>query len=691
MQPPNGLLKASEIAFPGAAEGPAAPLAWLWREARMLLAWLREPALWAMTLAGVLLWAFAYQITPPQILHIGGDLKTRLRDLDRPFLQNSFNASEPADSSDRFWYDHPVPPYRWTTEQSTVLLPGIGGDRWTISVLAGSGRPDGSATLSYWQVGDGASIALRIDPRPQIYTIIGRATDGDLLLSITTPPYVTPKDPRSLGIVIREIRATPIRDSLLQIPPLTHLGLLAISQICCYGLARRLGLRRYWTLALALALAATGAITLIEHRLALTLFTPVLARLAAVCYVLAITLAPVLTRAARAFGLHAPPDEQHAALGTVIGGFALRMGGLLHPAADFSDLGLNVNNLIQVIRGAIFFTEGLPSEAGGGSAPYPPAQYLVLAPLRLLVSDDRHMLDLIIQGGNALLESSAAALIWLMLRRARLGGRAALLGAALYVVAPPILRSFSVGEFANLFAQSLLAPLLLFLTLDASHIHRWPVVALGSVLLAAILLSHTGMTISVLALLAAWTPLWWFSRPARPWRLVAGGGVALLVALALFYSSFTGLFEERRAAAAERLAPVAAETNECSVCLLPTKILGAVRYTFGVAGTLSPMLGVAGAGGALWLWQRRRPVRLDRMLLACWLGVLLSFVTLLNADQTVRWQHFLFPALCLGAGPMLAAWSRRGPAGIWLALALLGYLTWFGIDRWITQIVTYFH
>jgi hypothetical protein len=79
------------------------------------------------------------------------------------------------------------------------------------------------------------------------------------------------------------------------------------------------------------------------------------------------------------------------------------------------------------------------------------------------------------------------------------------------------------------------------------------------------------------------------------------------------------------------------------------------------------------------------------VLAACWLGTLFSLVTLLASDQALRWQHFLFPALCLGAGPLLAAWMRRGRAGTVLALLVLLYLSWFGLELWARQIMVYGH
>jgi hypothetical protein len=696
---------------------------WLAHEGRELLGRVREPGLWIALLAGLLLWSLAYQVSPSYTIAVGGDAQTHKRDYDAPFLGgDGFNDSEPGtlkqDSGDLDWWEQANPPYRWAKDSAAVLLPGLGGRSWNVSVTARSGRPDGSAVESDWQIGDDDPVRLTIEAHPRVYTIVGGAPGGDLRLTMQTPRIEGPGDPskRNLGLVIHRIVVTPIATPGPQLPASGQLALLAAIQFICYSLGRRLALPRRWALPLALGVAALCAYMLIAQRLALTIWTPALATLALGCYLLAILLAPLLAAAARAVGLRATQGERGAALAATIGAFALRMAGLLHPYALFSDLGFNINNLEEVIRGDLFLYAGLPAEVGGGRAPYPPGQYLALAPLRLLIGTDRQAIGMLIQAGNALLESCTAALLWLLLRRAGMGRSAALIGAALYIVTPPLLRSFSVGEFANIFGQSLLAPLLLFLALGAPLARRWPAALVGGVLLLVILLSHTGVTISTVALLLAWLPLWWLapSPPAplshagergspraisstkgmgdggwemrQPWRLLVTGVSAGLIALALFYSGYSDLLTQRRAlaaAAAPSPAPPAGPT-------FGTKVLGELRAGFSEAKGLSPLLALPGGLGLIWQW-RRRPIRLDLVLLACWLGMLLSLATLLQADQAVRWQAFLFPALCLGAAPLFAAWARRGRAGAALALLALLYLTWLGLAMWARQVVEYLH
>jgi len=622
------------------------------------------------------------------VLSIGGNPQTHQRDFDTPYL-DGFADSEPSDQATKLWWQQPVPPYRWASGEATVRLPGLGGDHWAISVLASSGRPDGSAVTSHWRADQNAPIPLVIDALPRRYAIIGQTSAGDLLLTLATPRFAAPNDPRDLGLVIYRIEATAVRATSLQTPAPYQLALLAGILMIGYALARRLGLPRGGTLLLCVGVAGICAGLLVAQRMALAQYTPALTVLLGACYLLTILVAPLVATGARAAGVATTIGERGAVLAMLIGAFGVRMAGMLHPYALFSDLGFHVNNLDRFIRGEVFLYAGLPCELGGGRAPYPPGEYLALAPLRSLLSDDRQQRAWLVQGSNALFESAAVVLIWLLLRWAGLGRRAALLGAALYVIAPPLLRSFSAGEFANLFAQSLLLPLLLFLVLGAPQARRGPMTAIGVVLLAAILFSHTGFTISVLATLAAWLPLSWFSQQPRlrSWHLLAGGALALLLALALFYSSYTQLLIERRVA----LAATTATAQHCPPGFpLSDKLKATAQSAFGVDGMIPPLLLISGALGALWLW-RRGTARLDLALLACWAGTLLSLGTLLTSDEAVRWQPFLFPALCLGSGPLLAAWLRRGRAGGLAVLALLGYLAWFGLDFWVRRITDYLH
>jgi hypothetical protein len=105
-----------------------------------------------------------------------------------------------------------------------------------------------------------------------------------------------------------------------------------------------------------------------------------------------------------------------------------------------------------------------------------------------------------------------------------------------------------------------------------------------------------------------------------------------------------------------------------------------------------------GLGGVLLLWVApQRPsyplqrASLRALLLAWWLGILLSFGLLFVARQGVRWEHFLLPALCLGGGVALAALWRRGQAGRIVALGSLLAVLAHALTRWLAFVYDYLH
>jgi hypothetical protein len=361
---------------------------------------------------------------------------------------------------------------------------------------------------------------------------------------------------------------------------------------------------------------------------------------------------------------------------------------MLHPHAIFSDDGLNANNMIGLTSGQVYFTEGLPSEAGGGQAPYPPGQYIMFAPAQLLIQtrpDDIGSLRLLLKLANALWDSLVVGLVWYVLWGCGFGSRAALLGAALYVLPPPLLKSLSVGEFANVFGQGLALPLLALLATRARELSHKLLSPALLALFALALLGHLGVTISLACLLGCLGLAWLTRRQTRPalrMLLVAGLLAGALVAL-LYYSALGDVLVDRIGRP-----PIASNGQP----------LGVTQKLIQQAGSL-PVYGIHALALALGLIgmalvpSRRRFSRgsLGMLLLAWWGGTLLSLGLLLFASQGVRWQSFLYPALCLGAGPALAKLWPRGRAGRLIVIGLVAFLAWYGLAFWGGQIRDYLH
>ncbi len=675
---------------------------WLIEELRFMIAWLRDAALWGVLLVGIVAWAFAYQWPYMFHLAIGGDPVTHSREDDRPFLQPSgqpyrenasFNASQPqpprGDSTN--WWELPEKPYRWTTANAIMAFPGIGSGRWLVEVRA-SGQPIAHPTQSRWSDGTNTVNVAIARESPRIYRFLAQPNQlGNLTLQFQTEPYAAPNDPRSLGFRMHGIT---LRPAGFQWPSLAQLGWLAGCVALCYGLARRMGVAQPWAGASGLALVAVLALLLAAWRMWLTIFTPTLLPLLAGCYVLAVVLLSM-------DGGRWTVDDgrnnfdrssfviRHSSfiVALVVLAFALRLGGTLHPHTIFSDIGLNSNNIEEFTVGNVYFTEGLPSEAGGGQAPYPPGQYLVLAPGQLLLPANDQGRRLLVKIGNALLDSLVVGLLWFVLRRAGASESVALFGAALYIAPTPLLGSFSVGEFANIFGQGLAMPLLALLAIGGPNVNKgehassplrrqW-IVALA--LLGIALLGHLGVTISLAVMLLSLCLLYLLTSHARRslMPLVVIGIVAVAFAALFYYSAFAQLLSERFAGSAQAVPD--------------TLSIGEKIARQGRLLVISPLLLGLGAFGTLLAGRMSRGVWLRLLLAAWWLGTLLSFGLLLFANQAVRWQHFLYPALCLGGGLLLGALWRRGRAARLVVMVALLFIVGQSVAWWIERLIDYLH
>ena len=140
---------------------------------------------------------------------------------------------------------------------------------------------------------------------------------------------------------------------------------------------------------LALCLVAILIWGLALHRLSLTGFAPRLCAVLGAGLVLSLLIQPLLAGLAGALGTTIAADEVRVISAVVMLAWVIRLGGLLHPQAYTSDLGLHMHNLENLIRGEVIFTEDLPARAGGGPAPYPPVGYVMLAPWHLLANSEQ--------------------------------------------------------------------------------------------------------------------------------------------------------------------------------------------------------------------------------------------------------------------------------------------------------------
>lgn len=661
--------------------------------------------------AALTLWIFAYQVPFRQVIHVGGDVTTQRRFDDQPFLLR-VNGSEPADrvaDPDQpeawlWWWEELERTggrsYRWTTAESTLLVPGIGGQTYLVEFVAG-GQPGGVVTT--WETGEGLRTTLFLpegDPR-RYQLLASTERNGDLRIIMHTPPFEAPGDQRELGFVLYDLRLQGV-DQGLHTPAWPQLLWLSVALLALYAwvLAAGAGLRGAVALA-SLAMLAAAA-TLIWQRPALTLFTSLVAQLT----LIGATATLLAAWAARSCG------ERHllvAGLAPVVGlvtaAFALRMAGMLHPHALYSDTMLQANKLFEASLGQIFMTAGLPTATGGGVGPYPPAPFLIMMPAMLLVESSAANRILIVQAGAALLDSLVMVALWVMLRHAGYRQRVALLALTGYLLPVTALESFSVGELANLSGQALAIPLLLLLALGAGarptgHVVSRHAPALVNLLVAALavaLVAHSGVTLSIGAVMAVgWLiALFDYLRqrhgPFDLVRLSLVAALALGFVLIFYYTAPVYLTSLRERGGGEG----------ASGMTLPTIVVDTARGILGLAPpgrrsiAIPFVLSLAALGGLALIWAQRnlqpRARALRATLLVWWVGTLLTQGLLLVADQGVRWGLFLYPALCLSAGPLLGAFWQRGRAGKLVSSLMVAFIISYGMIHWIIQVRDYFH
>jgi len=657
-------------------------------EARAAATWLLERQLWLVLLAGLALWTLAYQVPYSYRVEFGGDQQTHRRYDDQPFINRieGWN-QDPEPTGDQWFEPGQPPPYRWAFEHAQLTFPGVGLGDWQVSVYA-AGQPTAAPTLSRWSDGT-ITTTVALTQQPRVYQQVFGSRGGDLALTFDTPPY--PADPagRPLGFVGFWASVYSLPGPRLPAP--LHTAALGLACAAAYALCRRLGAGPGRAAAFAGALALAFAALLALWRIPFALVAPQLGLIGLGCYGLGCALLRLpLLAWARAEPSCAPGREHAWLVALVLAAFAVRAAGLFHPAIIFSDIGLNVNKQLLFFGGHVYQQAGLPAELGGGEAPYPPAQYIALAPLHLLTppwrdtQSMRQQIETVLKVGNALLDSLVAAWIWVVLRRARYGPAAALLGAALYVCPGPALKSFGVGEFANIAGQSLAIPLIAALADGPERLRGRARSAGALALLLLAVLGHSGVTISVALLLGALGLIW--LAGLRRWR--AALALALLGALAaalvglLYYSTYLDLFR----------AQIGLQGDPAPQFTLLEKLSQQGGRVFG--GPLSPvsplLMGAGLSGLGLAVWQRRSP-GFAAALLAWWASAALALGMLAVRGQTVRWDLFLYPALCLSAGPLLGALWRRGPAARLLAAAGVAALLAQGAAFWFEHIRDFLH
>ena len=356
--------------------------------------------------------------------------------------------------------------------------------------------------------------------------------------------------------------------------------------------------------------------------------------------------------------------------------FLLHFGGALSPRFAAHDAVFHVHRLQAIELGDLFMPH---VSAEWGNDPYPGTFYLLAAPLTLLTPDRVKLLAFLVGWVN----SSGCFLVWFLAREV-LGPRAGRWAALLYVAFPIGLSAYWAGIYSNLFAYWLLllvaAAVIMALRgqLSTSLLTWVPFFALS-------FLSHVGMLVLWVPLALLWGVFLWRPadrlRRARLKRLFLAWGIALLLALLVYYSYFAGIMKEGALALfQERVAP----EGEMASSMAQSRIADLqVWWRWGAVVDYAGLGLFLGGLGLFGVWWRGKRLPAGILLLTMvlltvpfWMVSRLTFVT-------ARYMLFLLPVLSAACAGVLAAWWQRGRAGRLVSGLVLGYISALTLAIWI--------
>ncbi len=670
-----------KIAQPRAADARLtgnAALAWLRAEARGLVHPYLGMILAALALVFLLVphLPFHYRIDAGFEEGVGSDL---------PFLQG-FNGAEYGEYGT----------FRWTTGQSTILAPGVGRRGLLVSL----NLLPVSAPLAPQQVtvfaGDQELATLPVRPAGGRYWLVvpsAAQAGGTLRLTLDSPTFSPPADPRRLGLPLGMVTITALPARLVA-PAWAPLGMWLGATVLAWMSVRHAlgapypvrdragGVSPVHTFAVVGVMAGLLALAALldPPRWAFGAGAALIA--CALAYPLAIAARRVLPPLVRRVG--APLDGvslSWLALGIILS-FALRYGGRLYPDSMHGDIGFHHNRFNDTVWGLIFIV----SKNRGVDFPYPPGPYTIVAPLTLIGLHPRALLQL----GAALADALSAAVIYAIAARVT-AQRTALLAAGIYVFTAATFMTtwwaFMTHIYTQFFHLLLIATLALALTAwqsDAPRARRWWTLGVG-LLLSMVFLGHFGFFINTALLVTGLTVAMWGLSRRNPWARRARWPLTLALvgagalAISFFYSAYAPMFLSQFQTAREGGLSAVAGREPVSRALMWQ---GLWRNGFIIHFGLFPLLLMPWG-----LWRLGRAVRAaapgfgpPQAVLWLALGslavalVFAVFPFVAGVTNSPRWLMFIAWVVALGAALAVEALWQRGWAGR-LLVVLMGAFT----------------
>ncbi|MEA2575709.1 MAG: hypothetical protein QOH93_3007 [Chloroflexia bacterium] len=637
---------------------------------------LRTPAFYLLLLISLAAWAAAYQYKTVYRVDVGGLL-------DDAYV-SGFHAKESTPEFD----------YRWSTGSAAIVFPEIGNEPVNVSITHVGASNEGAAKV------------LTVTMRGQQFTIPSppeRRTDtfflprGDPLqatLTLLVETQTFNEDPvhnkgRELGVNIDSVEVSPSEHGLrpLVVPSPGALLTLAAGLLlfmCAVAVATG---RILPALAVGAVLSAGCLVLLLVSRPELGLLVPSVLPLGVWCLGLAALSRLVL---GLLIGVANPPARFTVGIGAAafVLAFVLRFGGLTYPQFNTSDLLLNVHNVQALLKGEWIMSEPLPD---GTPAPYPPALYVLVAPLTWVLGSGDEALSLILKWACSALDSlTCLALAWCGYRlwKGSVGAWAALI----YAVSPAAFDLFSAGNYTNLFAQSVLNLGLLgglvYLNGRADTGMRDGALLLSTgVCFFLTMLGHYGMMlgaflIALLFLLVILVARLRGHETDRGWRLVGIFSLGAALSFLVYYRNVLDLIGNHLGGLLSKVG--GGQTRGDTAPALSFSLDKLARKVVYLVGPAQLVLGTAGGAGLVplrwlaWAW------------LGSWLAIGALFALLDQAlGDAIRWYYLVAAAVALLAGRMLGLLGQRGRPARWLAVLLLAAMTWQLLHTWVGDMIFY--
>ncbi|MFL5801208.1 MAG: hypothetical protein ACJ8CR_05640 [Roseiflexaceae bacterium] len=592
----------------------------------------------------------------------------------------------------------PALTYRWSSERSTISLPGLGRGDWMITLNASLRHPD-NAPLAATVYANGTPVAQLPDGGPRrlsLLVLAALAPDGNLNLTITANPY---RDPRPLGVLIYELRVAPAGAGFW-LPPLDSLLYALAIALGLYFCLLRMSGRAMLAAALALAVVLAGAWALAVARYPTALMLPRLAGLALWSIALLLALERLLPWIFRKTGVPLSSWALRGLLLVFFAGYWIKAGGMLYPYFIGIDVSWHMGKVLQILNGQLSLFYGthsplnestMPAAEWGANPPVIPyspwfhifAVLFTFVPLPLVLTANLF---------SALVDGSRVFLIALLGRKAGLDDRESLFASLLYAVTPATFLLHSWGNIPTTFGMWWTLLCTVFIVVAYCRLDQpGPFIALTLLLLVTLLI-YTVMAAFMLLFLALLAPALWLTLERRESRrplaaLALATAAALGIATLIYYGQYIRpIFDQTvpyflRASGTDT--SVGLQNREPFLTYLANywPRMDYLRPSGSYGLQLALPLGLLG----MFCLRDRR----IRALLGCWLAVATLFVLVGSRISMVdKHVFYIIPALALGVGLLAGRLWRRGlPARVVVASI---YLFSFAaaLNLWIYRIAS---